>query len=374
MKLQSATDLVVMPRTDGLMLYNRRNLKAVTFPLGVEPRLRQAVRVKTPLPPSWLKKAFDQLEVVPTPWHEMICLRTRSEFDYRRVTWELTEKCNFRCVHCYLGEKLHNGLPMESRLRILDKIAEAGCIWVQLTGGEALADPLFESTYREAWKRGLMVTVQTNGALLSRWIGLFQDLPPWRITFSLYGASPTSFAAMTGAAPSNYYEVMRGVKKAAISGIRLRATIIAAKPNAHETAAMENMMLDLGVEHHTYSRLVPTVQGGRRPLKQEADIGRLPVYFMPKSGCNGGVNSLHIHASGQAGPCKLLPNIAVDLLSENISDIKRLAFHPGTRSAKPECETCSAQEMCMTCGPVYALHKKAGRIPAHVCWRDAGLL
>ena len=58
---------------------------------------------------------------------------------------EVTRRCPMTCVHCY------NNLPMdeqaaklseltyEEHCRILDEIAEAGCLWLLYTGGEIFA-------------------------------------------------------------------------------------------------------------------------------------------------------------------------------------------------------------------------------------------
>ncbi len=57
------------------------------------------------------------------------------------VTIEVTRRCPLACAHCY------NNLPMSDRAaraseltleehcRLLDELAEAGCLWLLYTGG-----------------------------------------------------------------------------------------------------------------------------------------------------------------------------------------------------------------------------------------------
>jgi organic radical activating enzyme len=54
-------------------------------------------------------------------------------------------------------------------------MADAGVLWLQLTGGEPLIDPLFAETHTTAWDMGMMIQISSNG---SRLVGLlsFPDL------------------------------------------------------------------------------------------------------------------------------------------------------------------------------------------------------
>ena len=55
---------------------------------------------------------------------------------------ELTFRCNFKCDHCYCNlplndqEAIERELETEDICRILDQIADAGCLWLLITGGE----------------------------------------------------------------------------------------------------------------------------------------------------------------------------------------------------------------------------------------------
>lgn len=301
---------------------------------------------------------------------ECVAIRKASKNDYLRVTWEITERCNFRCTHCYLDEKRHPGLSLDERLRVLDKLERMGCISLQLTGGEPLADPLFEATYRAAWERGMLISIMTNGQRLSHWFGLLCDLPPHRVRVSLYGLSASSFQAMTGASPDALDAVLEGLEQAAALGIRLRVAIIVGRANEHEAGLMEELMARTGIEHHSYSRFSPTLGGNRRPVSLSSTLQRPPTIFGTKKECSGGKNTLHVHVNGKAGPCKLLPYVSVDLLAGDLQDLSKMAWHPGARPATRLCESCPTASVCKTCAPVFTLYKRAHQIPQRICWRQ----
>jgi len=88
-------------------------------------------------------------------------------------TIEVTRRCNLRCVHCYnnlpLGddEARESELTYEEHCRILDDISEAGCLWILYTGGEPFAREDFLNIYTYARKKRLLLTVFTNGTLIT---------------------------------------------------------------------------------------------------------------------------------------------------------------------------------------------------------------
>ena len=98
---------------------------------------------------------------------------TRLEPTKRRVPLqgilETTYRCNLNCVHCYVNLPAADPaarareLPLERLLRLVDEMADAGVLQVLLTGGEVLVRPDFEPLYRHCLKKGLLVTVFTNG-------------------------------------------------------------------------------------------------------------------------------------------------------------------------------------------------------------------
>ena len=86
---------------------------------------------------------------------------------------EVTRRCNNRCIHCYnnlpMGdqEALLDELTYDEYCRILDEITEAGCLWLLFTGGEIFLRKDFLDIYMYVKKKGLLITLFTNGTLLT---------------------------------------------------------------------------------------------------------------------------------------------------------------------------------------------------------------
>ena len=86
---------------------------------------------------------------------------------------ELTQRCNNKCVHCYnnlaAGDNaaLESELSLDEHCRIIDEIADFGCLWLLLTGGEIFLRRDFLDIYSYAKQKGLLVTLFTNGTLIN---------------------------------------------------------------------------------------------------------------------------------------------------------------------------------------------------------------
>ena len=89
------------------------------------------------------------------------------------ATVETTFRCNLRCVHCYVNEPARDPaarareLSTDRLLRLVDEVVAEGCLEVLFTGGEVLLRPDFPEVYLHAVRRGLRVTVFTNGTLVT---------------------------------------------------------------------------------------------------------------------------------------------------------------------------------------------------------------
>lgn len=85
------------------------------------------------------------------------------------VVWELTLKCNARCVHCgsSAGKDRSDNLTFEQACSIVHQLAEANCYEINLIGGEYFLYPKWRELIQEFRKTPIKVKIVTNGLLLS---------------------------------------------------------------------------------------------------------------------------------------------------------------------------------------------------------------
>ena len=93
------------------------------------------------------------------------------DFEPKWIAWEITRRCNLRCVHCRSSSELeikgHSDFPLSEAFRIIDDIASYAKPVVVLSGGEPLVrDDVFEIAKYGA-EKGLRMCLATNGTLVT---------------------------------------------------------------------------------------------------------------------------------------------------------------------------------------------------------------
>jgi heme b synthase len=92
------------------------------------------------------------------------------EFVPKWIAWEITRRCNLRCVHCRsASEKEAKGHPdftLSEAHRVLDDIASYATPVVVLSGGEPLVRKDVFDIARYGTEKGLRMCLATNGTLV----------------------------------------------------------------------------------------------------------------------------------------------------------------------------------------------------------------
>lgn len=83
-----------------------------------------------------------------------------------KIQWKITNKCNLKCRHCYLGKLNGFELPFEKVDKIADMIIDSNVMEVTLSGGECLTYKGIEKIIKKFLINGIKVDVFTNALLL----------------------------------------------------------------------------------------------------------------------------------------------------------------------------------------------------------------
>ena len=293
--------------------------------------------------------------------------------------FDLTYRCNQACRHCYcnLGaddkRKLDELTTAEAR-RILDEAAEAGCLWLLLTGGEVLLRDDFPDIYLHAVKRGMIVEVFTNGTLIDDGIaGLFAEFPPFGIDISIYGSRPPLHDQITRVKGS-FERTMGGIAKLGKRGVKFSLKTILMTLNYADLDGMRGLAKSLGVWFHFDALISPRTDGGAGPERCRLDIDRMAKLefdgedskiceelfdkFWNKrpaesEGCGAGVLAFNVNPYGNLSPCTMFTSFQYSLKAMKFRDAwarlvaeyesKRGSFTPA------ECRGCSMVYLCPQC-------------------------
>jgi len=257
---------------------------------------------------------------------------------------DLTYRCNLRCVHCYAGHLVAqpkpraNELSTEEVVRLLTEAADAGCMFMLLTGGEPLLRDDFLDIYQAGKRLGLIVSVFTNGTLVDEsHAEVFRDLPPHVVEVSVYGASEQTSARVTGR-PGTHARVRRGVELLLEAGVPVILKTMILRDNLHEVHSIEQWARDLGVRFRMDPVVTPRLDGDLGPLEQRVDPetaveveladttrrAELGLYLegqrarnveatLPPTRiyrCGAGLASFHLDPAGYIHPCLMSRTIA----------------------------------------------------------------
>jgi radical SAM protein with 4Fe4S-binding SPASM domain len=303
-----------------------------------------------------------------------------------QVSIEVTRRCPLECQHCY------NNLPMgdqdarsgemstKEHFRALDELAEMGCFWLLYTGGEIFARKDFLEIYTYAKTKGFLITLFTNGTLITEKIADYLvEWPPFAIEITLYGRTKETYEALT-AVPGSYDRCLRGIRLLRDRGLPLKLKTVATSINKHEVSAMRRFAEEeIGVEFKMDGQINPRIDCSQSPLAvrltpeevvaldlsapsgvseyrrlAKHDLENPPnlaqndtVYF-----CGGGMNALSINAYGEMGICLISQQETFSVRDLGIKPVwedslLRLRSRKRTRITK--CVECRIQSLCGMC-------------------------
>lgn len=331
--------------------------------------------------PEWLSELLGALgyrKPKPRSLNDVILVREPSTFNFGKASYEITEACNYKCRHCYLDRKSDKTLSVANRKKILRLIERSGCLWLQITGGEPFACKDFAETYSFAHSLGFLITLSTNGSLLTKphIAKILSSYPPYRLTISLYGATADSYETLTRTQGS-FQQFLRGLEWAKQSGVRTRLNIIVTRYNEAEKSAMINLAESFGFEYRIFPRLSPTLEGNSVPLgimgQDCEDIrkdARSSIGNSRYVECMAGRTFFHVDSIGRGSICKIAREPNVNLLDDGIEGFSKL---PGIAEQllRPPflCKSCTLRNSCNTCPPRLALYQRSEVVPLYVCNR-----
>lgn len=310
--------------------------------------------------------------------NNVILVRKPTKFTFGRASYEITEVCNYRCGHCYLGHKTKNNLCLSDKKKIIKFIEQAGCVWLQITGGEPLLDRDFTEVYLYAYSLGLLITLSTNGSLISerQITNTLKAYPPYRLSISVYGATAESYEALTYT-PGSFQKFINGINWAKKTAIRTRLNIITTKYNCGEMDKMIKIAKDFGVEYYIFSTISPTINGDFTPTELMAQdyesMERRNMCISEESRytpCRAGQISFHVNSIGNTSICKVVREPHVNLLQEGISGFSKLPhFCEELLDPSSLCGLCDLRKNCPTCPLILKLYLRSGLVPSFVCRR-----
>jgi len=207
------------------------------------------------------------------------------------VVWDFTHRCNLKCKHCYSnsGANSETELNTKEALGVVDQLADYGVTALAFSGGEPLAREDFFKVASHAAKRGLYVSLATNGTMLTKEnVRKLKQAQVNYVEVSIDGATAQthdSFRGVTGA----FEKAVAGLKNCVEANLCACIATTATKGNINEMPGILDLAEEIGAQRFTYFNFVPT---GRGKMHYDQDLSpeereKLMLYLLNRmsKGC-----------------------------------------------------------------------------------------
>lgn len=159
------------------------------------------------------------------------------------VIFNVTNRCNSRCKHCYLAyfkRDSSNEMSTEEAKALISDLKDNGCLRISFSGGEPLLREDIGELINYVRSMGMSVTLNSNGILVPEHINILKNLDS--LAISLDGR-PEHHNILRGEGTGE--EALLGVKQAAEAGIRVHINMVLNKYNLDDV----DYMLDLARQY-----------------------------------------------------------------------------------------------------------------------------
>lgn len=207
---------------------------------------------------------------------------------YRPVVfWNLTDRCNLSCAHCYNmsgpGRTTKGELTTAEALRIIDDLADMGVPLIIFTGGEPLMREDIWELARYAKKCGLKMALSTNGTLITLDIAVrIKESGIEYAGISLDGAQAETHDRFRNS-PGAFERTIKAFAACGEAGLRCGVRVTLTKENCRELEALVDLSISLGASRFCLYWLVPTGRGSdsytRLQLDRDEVTGALDLLY-----------------------------------------------------------------------------------------------
>ena len=328
-----------------------------------------------------------------TPVMDRLISRTVLRHQPLSVHFDLTYRCNERCVHCYLDHDDHGELTTAECLTVMKDLASAGTLFLTFSGGEIFLRPDLYEILAEARRLHFDVSLKTNALLVTEErAARLREFGVRRVQISVYSDIPEVHDAITKV-PGSLQRTLAAIPLLLEQGLQVKLACPLMRENLLAYRGVMALAEKLGVPYVLDLTITPMMDGNEAPLAHRVPVSSLlPVMQDPalhackpqptaeaaramqdypatigsavSSGiessayedlpCSAGHNSCYISPYGDVFPCVQLPQAAGNLRRERFRDIwyhaPQLERLRGIRESQlPVCSRCEIRSYCERC-------------------------
>lgn len=292
------------------------------------------------------------------------------------VTFQVTDRCNYDCSHCYQDHTASNELTTDAIFEILEQLADAGILFLTFMGGEFFMHPDADEILKKAHDLGFALKVLTTGHHVhDKRADFLASIRPIQIDMSIYGSRAELHEHVTQQAGS-WQRTYTAAKRL----IERKITVLLKTPlmqhNAADYQHLKALAGDIGAQFTCDPKITATETAEQAPVTLRMSSDALQHFYSKSlSGdateayieaektalralgnptCGAGQGSCFINPRGEVWPCGSLPMPVGDLRKQDFlsiwTDSKDLQAIRDLRWADiSECNECPVRSYCNRC-------------------------
>ncbi|MFA7177767.1 MAG: 12,18-didecarboxysiroheme deacetylase, partial [Smithellaceae bacterium] len=187
------------------------------------------------------------------------------------VVWNMTRRCNLKCIHCYSNSAdidYPDELTTQEAKKMIDDLAAFGSPVLLFSGGEPLMRKDLLELAKYATDKGMRAVISTNGTLITKDIAAeLKKIGLSYVGVSLDGLQPTHdrFRGRKGA----FEKAIEGIRNCREAGIKVGLRFTVNRHNVADVPAMFDLMRKEKIERMCFYHLV---YSGRASKLREEDL------------------------------------------------------------------------------------------------------
>ena len=181
------------------------------------------------------------------------------------VVWNITRKCNLKCVHCYAHateEAVVNELTTEEGKTLIDDLAAFGAPVMLFSGGEPLVRKDLPELAAYAVDKGMRAVISTNGTLITPAVAkTLKRIGLSYVGISLDGMRPVNdkFRGVPGA----FDKALDGIRNCQAAGIKVGLRFTINRYNVEEIPAIFDLLEKMDIPRVCFYHLVYAGRGSQ---------------------------------------------------------------------------------------------------------------
>ncbi len=181
------------------------------------------------------------------------------------VFWNITNKCNLSCKHCYINARPEldgrDELSLEEAKAFIADLAEMRIPLLLFTGGEPLVRKDFWELADYATAKGLKTALSTNGTLITKEVAAkIKARGIEYVGVSLDGAKEETHNAIRNQ-PGSFKRAVQALRNCAEIGLKTGIRVTITRDNYREIADLLDFSIELKVPRFCVYWLVPSGRG-----------------------------------------------------------------------------------------------------------------